>query len=103
MPVSLTDITNFLCMAKKKDGEYISYGALRMHKATVVNTVKLTGDLVPATEAEEAQLKALIDSVKRTQPDQAKYGDTFDLDDLLVYLVEDNDLISHNTTRNHFH
>ena len=47
-----------------------------MYKATVYNTVRLTGDLSTPTVAEEAQLQALIDTVKRFQPDKARYGDT---------------------------
>ena len=47
-----------------------------MHKAIVLSTVKLTGDLSPPTATEEAQLQALIDTVKRFQPDKARYGDT---------------------------
>ena len=73
-----------------------------MYKATVYNTVRLTGDLSTPTVAEEAQLQALIDSVKRTSPDKAKHDTTFDLDDLLTYLVEDDEATSHIATRNNF-
>ena len=52
-------------------------------------TLKLTKELDRYSEDDEADLRALVDSVKRNQPDQAKYSDTFDLDDVLSWLVED--------------
>jgi hypothetical protein len=59
--VSLIDITNYLSQLTKKDGDFISYGALRMHKATIVRTVSLVDDLKPPSTAEEAALQSLID------------------------------------------
>ena len=101
-PVSLTDIVNFLCTVTKKDGDYISYGSLRLYKATIYNTTTLTGTLLPPSDAEEAQLQALIDTVKRTSPDKARHDTTFDLDDLLTHLLEDDEVKSHVATRNNF-
>ena len=102
LPVGLTEVTNFLSELKKKDGEYISYGSLRMHKATVINTLKLTGDLTCTNTAEEARVQALIDTVKRQQPDQARYTNTFDLDDVLTWLIEDYELTGHRFLRRNF-
>jgi len=102
LPVGLTEVTNFLSELKKKDGEYISYGSLRMHKATVINTLKLTGDLTCTNTAEEARVQALIDTVKRQQPDQARYTNTFDLDDVLTWLIEDYALTGHRFLRRNF-
>ena len=64
--------------------------------------MRLTGVLSTPTDTEEAQLQALIDSVKRTSPDKAKHDTTFDLDDLLTYLVEDDEATPHIATRNNF-
>ena len=62
----------------------------------------LTGTLLTPSDAEEAQLQALIDTVKRTNPDKAKHETTFDLDDLLTHLLEDDEAKSHVATRNNF-
>jgi hypothetical protein len=64
--------------------------------------VTLTGTLLPPSDAEEAQLQALIDTVKRTSPDKARHDTTFDLDDLLTHLLEDDEVKSHVATRNNF-
>jgi len=64
--------------------------------------VTLTGTLLTPSDAEEAQLQALIDTVKRTNPDKAKHETTFDLDDLLTHLLEDDEAKSHVATRNNF-
>ena len=44
-----------------------------MHKATIVNTVSLTGEL-DSSEKGESGLQALMDTVKRTQPDLLRYS-----------------------------
>ena len=94
-PISLVSVTNFLSQLTTRAGEFVSYGSLRMHKATIVNTLKLTKELARSSEDDEAGLKALVDSVKRSQPDLAKYSETFDLDDVLTWLVEDLEECSH--------
>ena len=74
-----------------------------MHKSTVVNTLKLTGELALHSEVDDTGLQALIDSVNRFQPDQGKYSDTIDLDGVLTWLVEDNEETSHRKLRSSSH
>ena len=94
LPVTMVSIVNFLGQLKTRAGDHISYGSLRMHKATVVNTLRLTQEIADDGSAGDALLKTLLDTVKRAQPDQAKYSETFGLDDVITWLLEEYEKLS---------
>jgi hypothetical protein len=76
----MSTVVNFLGELRTRKGEYISYGAFRMHKACVVNTLRVISTLKEAS-TDDQLLSSLIDSIQ--------YDSIFNLDDLLAFLVED--------------
>ena len=88
-PVSLAQVVNFLGQLRTKAGDFISYGSYRMHKATIVKTLELTRSLSADTPADRALLDNLTKTIQKDHPDQAKYSEIFNLDDLTTRLIEE--------------
>jgi hypothetical protein len=80
-------------------GGFISYGSFRLHKATVVNTLRLTQDLKDPGEADQQLLDHLTKTVAKESPDTARYSDTFNLDVLSAWLIEDLEERPHRSLR----
>ena len=89
LPIPMTAVVNFLGQLRTRAGDFISYGSFRLHKATVVNTLRLTKHLKDPSEADQQLLDHLTKTVAKESPDTARYSDTFNLDDLSAWLIED--------------
>jgi hypothetical protein len=87
-PISMTRVVNYLGEFTTRKGDLVSYGSFRMIKATIVNTLRLTMQMVTSS-TDEALLEHLTKTVSREKPATAKYADTFDLDDLTSHLVKE--------------
>ena len=89
LPIPMTAVVNFLGQLRTRAGDFISYGSFRLHKATVVNTLRLTKHLKDPSEADQQLLDHLTKTVAKESPDTARYSDMFNLDDLSAWLIED--------------
>jgi len=89
LPVSLAQVVNFLGQLRTKAGDFISYGSYRMHKATLVKTLELTKSLSSDSPSDRALLDNLTKTIQKDCPDQAKYSEIFNLDDLTTRMIEE--------------
>jgi hypothetical protein len=89
LPTPMTSVVNFLGQLRTRVGDFISYCSFRLHKATVVNTLRLTKHLKDPGEADQQLLDHLTKTVAKESPDTARYSDTFNLDNLSAWLIED--------------
>jgi hypothetical protein len=71
-----------------------------MIKATVVNTLRLTMQMV-TSRTDEALLEHLTKTVNRKKPATAKYADAFDLDGLTPHLVKEYEETPHSSLNTH--
>ena len=101
-PINLTSVVNYLGELTTRDDQLVSYGSFRMIKATIVNTLRLTSQVV-TSEAEETMLVHLTKTVGRENPDTAKYAGTFNLDDLTSFLLKEYEERPHSSLDIHSH
>ena len=101
-PINLTSVVNYLGELTTRDDHLVSYGSFRMIKATIVNTLRLTSQVV-TSEAEETMLVHLTKTVGRENPDTAKYAGTFNLDDLTSFLLKEYEEKPHSSLDIHSH
>ena len=85
----MAQVVNFLGQLRTKAGDFISYGSYRMHKATLVKTLELTKSLSSDSPSDRALLDNLTKTIQKDCPDQAKYSEIFNLDDLTTRLIEE--------------
>jgi hypothetical protein len=101
-PISMTSVVNYLGELTTREDELVSYGSFRMIKTTIVNTLRLTSQIVTST-AEVTLLEHITKTVSREKPSTVKYADTFNLDDLTSYLVKEYEKNPHSSFDKHNH
>ena len=85
-PFKCATIASFLGQKRtQRSNEFISYAYLRTVKATVVRSLKIANML---DESDITILQQLTETVRRERPDQARYDQTFDVDEILSHLAD---------------
>ena len=100
LPISMTEVVNYLGALTTRKGDLVSYGSFRMIKATIVNTLRLTRQMATSS-SDEALLEHLTKTVGRENPATAKYADMFNLDDLTSHLVKEYEETPHSSLNTH--